>query len=154
MNSKIESTSNKTFKMNSINFQNLSIKQNIIWIILILSGLLFTLLDVFEVFSFSNPIISKYISTFFYLVLTIYFSRAFWGKNVIQWNKKGMTARVNNFWGITIDFAKISKLIFEENKITITYMSGEKKVINLNKIDINSKKRLAEILNSNSSIIA
>lgn len=140
--------------MNSINFQNLSIKQNIIWIILILSGLLFTLLDIFEVFIFSNPLITKYIGTFFYFVLILYFSRAFWGKNVVQWNKKGMTARVNNFWGLRIHFSEISKLIFEENNISITYMSGKKKFINLNKIDINSKKRLEEILKSNSSIIA
>ena len=140
--------------MNSINFQNLSIKQNIIWIILIISGLIFTLLNIFEVFSFANPLITKYISIFFYLVLTLCFSRAIWGRNVVQWNKKGMTARVNNFWGLTIDFAKISKLSFEENNITITYVSGEKKVINLNKIDVKSKKRLQEIFESNASIIA
>lgn len=65
-----------------------------------------------------------------------------------------MTARVNNFWGLTIDFAKISKLSFEENNITITYVSGEQKVINLNKIDVKSKKRLQEIFESNASIIA
>lgn len=140
--------------MNSINFQNLAIKQNIIWIILILSGLLFTLLDIFEVFIFSNPLITRYISSFFYIVVALYFSRAFWGKNVVQWNKKGMAARVNNFWHTKIDFSQISKLNFEENSITITYMNGEKKVINLNNIDTNSKKRLEEILKSNTSIIA
>lgn len=140
--------------MNSINFQNLSIKQNIIWIILILLGLIFTLLDIFEVLSFANPLITKYISTFFYIVLTLYFSRAFWGKNVVQWNKRGMTARVNNFWGLKIDYEKISKLNFEESNITITYKSGEKKVINLNKIDLNSKKRLEEILRFHNPMIA
>ena len=154
MSSKIARINIKIIRMKSINFQNLSIKQNIIWIILIISGLIFTLLDIFEVFTFANPLITKYISTFFYFVLTLYFSRAFWGRNVVQWNKKGMTARVNNFWGLTIDFAKISKLSFEENNITITYISGEKKVINLNKIDVKSKKRLQEIFESNNSMIA
>ena len=48
----------------------------------------------------------------------------------------------------SINFAKISKLTFEETNIIITYMSGEKKIIDLNKIDINSKKRLEEILKS------
>ena len=148
MPSKIARKNIKTVHMNSINFQNLSIKQNIIWIILIFSGLLFTFLDIFEVFIFANPLITKYISIFFYLVLSLHFSRAFWGRNVVQWNKKGMTARVNNFWGLQIDFAKISKLTFEETNIIITYMSGEKKIIDLNKIDINSKKRLEEILKS------
>lgn len=65
-----------------------------------------------------------------------------------------MAARVNNFWHTKIDFSQISKLNFEENSITITYMNGEKKVINLNNIDTNSKKRLEEILKSNTSIIA
>lgn len=148
MPSKIARKNIKTVKMNSINFQNLSIKQNIIWIILILSGLLFTFLDIFEVFIFANPLITKYISIFFYLVLSLHFSRVFWGRNVVQWNKKSMTARVNNFWGLQIDFAKISKLTFEETNIIITYMTGEKKIIDLNKIDINSKKRLEEILKS------
>ena len=87
------------------------------------------------------------------MVLGLYISRAFWGKNVVQFIKKGKTEWSTNLWGSTIKFAKIIDLIFEENNSQITYMNDEKKLVNLNKIDIDSKKPLAGILKSNSSII-
>lgn len=81
-----------TKAMKSIHFDDM---KNRGWIaVLILSGILI-LAGGFEVILFEKPAVNKFISGSGFLLQMIYFSRMFWYKNLVQWNKKGAYIRIN-----------------------------------------------------------
>lgn len=139
--------------MKKIKFQNLNSKNNILWISVMVLGVIFMFMETFDLYTFENPKISKFIYFLLFLSLSIYHSRLFWFKNVVQWNKKGLTARINNFWGVNTIFENIQTIIFRENEFVISEFNGNRKTINLKNIDLESKKKLEQILKTNVDII-
>ena len=134
--------------MKKINFQKLNSNINIFIILIISFFVIVNTVLVLETFTFKNPKIQQLISLITYLLLTIYLSRIFWFKNVFQWNKKGFTARINNFWGINKKFENIRKIEFNENNILIQEFNGNKIIINLANIEKKSQIKLVEIFKS------
>ena len=74
----------------------------------------------FEMIDFTNPKFNKHISSIGFLIPTIYFSKMFWYKNYVQWNKKGIEIRIKSFLGKTLKFDKIKVTELNENRLTIT----------------------------------
>jgi uncharacterized RDD family membrane protein YckC len=116
--------------------------------ILILS-IIFLLFGIFELIPFENPEINQNIRAVGFLLQTIYFSRMFWFKNYIQWNKKGAILRINSFLGKSLSFDKIKKTELKENKLIITKNGGEIVTFDLNEIAENDTKKLNKIIVKN-----
>jgi hypothetical protein len=75
----------------------------------------------FEFIPFENPIINKRISVLLVASQALFFSRTFWYKNYLQWNKS-CSFRINSFSGKSIAFKTIESTKLENNLLTIYKM--------------------------------
>ena len=130
--------------MKKIHFDNM---KNWIWIaILILSGI-FIVCGGFELFE--NPKTNKTLTIIGFLFQIIYFSRMFWYKNYVQWNKKGAVIRINSWSGKSLSFDQIKKTELIEKKMIITKDNGNTVTFDLNEISESDTQRLNEIIVKN-----
>ena len=133
--------------MKKIHFDNLN-KSWFLRTILILS-IIFLLVGIFEFIPFENPKINKRISGIGFLLQALFFSRMFWYKNCMQWNKKGAVIRINSFMGKSLSFDKIKKTELNEKKLTITKINEKKIAFDLNEIAESDAQKLNEIIVKN-----
>ena len=137
--------------MKPIKFQELSPKGgNLIWLLLLVASAVFVLLNTFDVLYFENPKVGKWINLVCFLIITTHNLRPFYYRNYVQWNKRGISIRVNSFWGFNFSFADVKRIEYAGDRYTVyKYSNGWKpKVINLKGIEQESKERLLEILRS------
>lgn len=133
--------------MKRIHFDNLT--KNKYWIIIMILALIFILVGIFQPFEIKNPKIYKYLYVTGFLLQTIYWSKLFWFKNTIQWNKKGAVIRINSFMGESVSFNEIKKNELDEKKLTITKNNGEILRFDLNEIVDSDTQKLNEIIIKN-----
>lgn len=131
--------------MKRIKFDNL--QTNWFFISLILISLLCMIFGFFEIIEFENPKINKRISAMGYLSQAIFFSRMFWFKNYVQWNKKGIVIRIKSFFGKSISFENVKNSKLENNILTIYENKGKNYNFDLTEIDEKDSKKLSEIIN-------
>jgi hypothetical protein len=132
--------------MKNIHFDNLG--KNKYWIIILL--LSFPLIiSRFLPIEFENPKVYNYLSASGFLLQVIYWSKLFWFKNTVQWNKKGIVIRINSFLGKSLNFDQIKKTELNQNQLIITKTSGEIVRFNLNEIAEFDKQKLNEIIAEN-----
>jgi hypothetical protein len=138
----------KTQKMKSIKFQELSPKgKNGIMLALMVAAALFLVLNMFEVFSFLSPKVLKGLTLASYLIVFFHSFRPFFYRNHVQWNKRGITIRVNSFWGANFGFGEVKSVEYSEDVYTVyRYNDRSPKVINLEGIEQDSKEQLLRIL--------
>lgn len=132
--------------MKRIHFDNLG--KNKYWIIIILLSLFLIFIEELPI-EFENPKIYKYLRTSGFLLQAIYWSKLFWFKNTIQWNKKGAVIRINSFMGKSLSFDQIKKTELNENKLIITKSGGEIVIFDLNEIAESDTQKLNEIIVKN-----
>ena len=131
--------------MNRIKFHNF--QTNWFIISLTLLSLFCLIFGVFEIIEFENPKINKRISAIGYLSQAVFISRMFWFKNYVQWNKKGLTLRINHFWGKSISFEDIETSRLEDDVLTIYKKDGVSYNFDLKNVDENDSKKLNDIIN-------
>ena len=132
--------------MRKIHFDNLG--KNKYWILIILlSGVLIFIEEL--PIEFENPKIYKYLRASGFLLQVIYWSKLFWFKNTVQWNKKGAVIRINSFMGKSLSFDQIRKTELNENKLIITKTGGEIITFDLNHIAESDAQKLNEIIIKN-----
>jgi hypothetical protein len=131
--------------MKRIKFDNL--QTNWFFISLILISLLCIIFGFFEIIEFENPKINRNISAIGYLSQALFFSRMFWYKNYVQWNKKGLVVRIKNFWGKSISFEDIETSRLENDVLTIYKKDGVCYNFDLKNVDENDSKKLNDIIN-------
>ncbi|WP_116770872.1 hypothetical protein [Maribacter litoralis] len=129
-----------------IQFDNMN---NWIWIVILILSLIFILIGSFELIEFENPKLNKSISAIGFFLQVIYFSKMFWYKNYVQWNKKGVVVRINSFMGKTLRFDEIKKTELIEKKLIITKENGTTVTFDLNKIAKSDQQKLNEIIVKN-----
>lgn len=132
--------------MKRIHFDNLG--KNKYWILIILLSLVLIFVEELPI-EFENPKMYKYISGSGFLLQAIYWSKLFWFKNTVQWNKKGAVIRINSFMGKSLNFDKIKKTELNENKLIITKIGGETVTFDLNEIAESDAQKLNEIIVKN-----
>ena len=115
---------------------------------MILAGTLI-LLNFLEVFNNFDPRIEKYSNVIAYFILMLIFSKMFWFKNYVQWNKKGIMIKLNNSWGKNYRFEEISNVNLENNQSIISKFNGQRNNFNLQNIDRESINKLINILKTN-----
>ena len=109
----------------------------LIAVILILMGFLM---------KFENQQTNKVLSAIGFLIQTIYFSKQFWFKHYVQWNKKGAYLRINSFIGKSIRFDQIKTMQQEGEILGLTMKSGKRIVFNLKEIPEADTQKLYVIL--------
>ena len=117
--------------------------------ILILS-IIFLLFGIFELIPFENPEINQNIRAVGFLLQTIYFSRMFWFKNYIQWNKKGAVIKINSFRSKSLSFNEITTTEINDEKLVVTTINEKVTTFNLRNIIKSDFQRLNDIIVSNS----
>ena len=131
--------------MKRIKFDNL--QTNWLFISLILISIFCIIFGFFEIIEFENPKINKRISAIGYLLQAIFFSRMFWFKNYVQWNKKGIVVRIKSFFGKSISFENVKNSKLENNILTIYENNGKSYNFDLTEIDEKDSKKLNVIIN-------
>ena len=131
--------------MKRIKFDNL--QTNWLLISLILISIFCIIFGFFEIIEFENPKINKRISAIGYLSQAIFFSRMFWFKNYVQWNKKGIVVRIKSFFGKSISFENVKNSKLENNILTIYENNGKSYNFDLTEIDEKDSKKLNVIIN-------
>lgn len=114
--------------MNKMHFENLRDWKLVS--ILIISAILL-ILGIFEPFDFISPEIYDKILPAGFLLQIISTSRIFWYKNYVQWNKLGMTLKINSFFGKHYSFDQISGVEMNTDTLTITKTNGTKTAYNI-----------------------
>ena len=121
--------------------------KNWIWIaVLILSGI-FIICGGFELFE--NPKTNKALTVFGFLLQIIYFTRMFWHRNYVQWNKKGAVIKINSWTAKSLSFNQIKTTELNEKKLTIIKSNGNKITFDLNDIAEPDTNKLNEIIIKN-----
>jgi hypothetical protein len=133
-------------KTKKIHFDNM---KSWIWITILILSLIFILVGAFELFEFENQKLNKRISAIGFFLQVIYFSKMFWYKNYVRWNKKGAVIRINSWSGKSLSFDQIKKTELIEKKLIITKDNGSKVTFDLNKIAESDTQKLNEIIVKN-----
>ena len=133
-------------EMKKIHFDNM---KNWIWITILILSLILILTGGLELFEFENPKLNKGLSAIGFLLQVAFYSRMFWYKNYVQWNKKGANIRVNSFWGKTLSFDQIKTTELNEKILTITKTNGNKITFDLSEIADSDSQKLNEIIIKN-----
>ena len=135
--------------MKKIKFDQLNFRSNKTqFFLMILAGTLILLIFL-EVFNNFDPRIEKYSNVIAYFILMLIFSKMFWFKNYVQWNKKGIMIKLNNSWGKNYRFEEISNVNLENNQSIISKFNGQRNNFNLQNIDRESINKLINILKTN-----
>ena len=133
--------------MKRIYFDNLN--KNWFFITILVLSIVFLLVGIFEFIPFENPKINKRISGVGFLLQALFFSRMFWYKNYIQWNKKGAVIRINSFIGKSLSFDQIKTTELNEKKLKITKTNGKIVTFDLDEIAESDTQKLNEIIVKN-----
>ena len=134
--------------MKKIYFDDMSnLKENWTKPIVLFLGLILIIFGTFT--DFLSEDWNKWIKASGYLLFSIYFLRKVIRKNYVQWNKLGMTVRINShFREKRITFNEINSYELINDKLKIIQSS---KTVELNLIDFSEydKERLIKIFNEN-----
>lgn len=130
--------------MKKLHFDDLS-KQKY-WILLLVMSLVLVLSGFFKPFDFENPKVYQYFSIVGFLVQVLFFSRLFWYKNNVQWNKKGVVLRIKPYFGKSIRFEEVKAVELHENTMTIRKWDGPDVSIDLSEIIQSDRKMLLQLL--------
>ncbi|MFD0837386.1 hypothetical protein ACFQ0I_16525 [Mariniflexile aquimaris] len=133
--------------MKKIHFDNLN--KNWFLITVLILSIVFLLVGIFELIPFENPKINKRLSGVGFLLQALFFSRMFWYKNYIQWNKKGAVIRINSLLGKSLSFDQIKTTELNEKKLKITKTNGEIVIFDLKEIAESDTQKLNEIIVKN-----
>ncbi|WP_055437422.1 hypothetical protein [Lacinutrix algicola] len=133
--------------MNKIHFDNM---KNWFWIMVLILSVSFIIGGSFGIFKFENPRINKVITAIGFLLQVIYFSRIFWYKNYVQWNKKGAVIKINSFRSKSLSFNEITTTEINDEKLVVTTINEKVTTFNLRNIIKSDVQRLNDIIVSNS----
>ena len=135
--------------MKKIHFDNLG--KNKYWIIIILLSLVLIFIEELPI-ELENPKAYSYIRASGFFLQAIYWSKLFWFKNTVQWNKKGAVIRINSIMGKSLSFDQIKKTELNENKLIVTKTNGEIITFDLNEIAESDRQKLNEIIIKNTIV--
>lgn len=131
--------------MKRIKFENLSKTLNVAF--LLLSAALI-IIGTFELFGDSNPKLNKYSMALGFSLQAIYFSRMFWYKNYVQWNKVGATIRSKSLIGKSISFNEIKNVELETDFLMVTKHNGKVLKIDIQDIEKSDVEKLNNLLSN------
>ena len=139
--------------MKKIHFNNLESKSNKIKIFILLVLLVVVMLDLFELIKFNNPYFIKVIKILLYSVLFIPYVKILFYKNYVEWNRKSMVIKINQWPGKNIVFDHIVSARFDSDSLQIKNYSGNELNFSLKNIEPESVIQLKQILKHNTRFV-
>lgn len=133
-----------------IHFNYLRFKHWSTFVILI--AFLCIMFGFFEIIAFNDPEINKKISALGYILTTIYFTKMFCFKNYVEYNKLGMSIKLNKWISKSISFAEVSEVPLTDSTLTIIEKSGFKKNFQIDTINSKDVAKLIRIISENAGI--
>ena len=135
----------KKIHLNQLTFKN--------WTsILLLISLVFIIIGSFEIIDFEYKKTNKILASIGFLSQAIYYSKMFWYKNYVEWNKIGMNLKINRIIAKSIKFTDVQKLELDKNNLIIIQKSGRNKIFEINNIETSDLEKLLKIIRQNSGI--
>ncbi len=107
--------------MNHIYFNN---RKNFKSIVLLLIGLLLILIGFYKSYLEGNDVWSSGASVLGYLFFGLHFSKMFWHKNYVEWNKKGIVYKIKTRFGKTIRFNRVGGVVLKKDILFVTMVDG------------------------------
>ncbi|MFD1294990.1 hypothetical protein ACFQ5N_14190 [Lutibacter holmesii] len=134
--------------MKNIYFDDISIlKKNWKKIALLIVSLILILFGTFNDILSNNW--NKWIKASGFFMFSVYYLLKVIRKNYVQWNKIGMTIRINSYFREKkVTFVEINSYKFQNNMLTI-YQSNKTTKVDLSSIFEADKKRLIQIIKDN-----
>ncbi len=136
--------------MKRIHFNSLKFKN---WTsVLLIISLLFIVFGSFEIIEFGYKKTNRILIILGFLFQALFYSKMFWYKNYVEWNKIGMNIKLNKFIGKSIEFDFVKKVELENENLIITEKSGREILFNINNVEIKDVEKLVELIKLNSAI--
>ncbi|CDF79505.1 conserved hypothetical protein [Formosa agariphila KMM 3901] len=129
--------------MKNIHFDNM---RNKFWIAILILSIICFMIGIFEPIAYSNKDLNTYFLKSGFLLQVLYYSKMFWYKNYVQWNKKGVNIKGNSFFGKSLTFNQIIKTELNDKNLIITKTNGTKVTLDLNEIAEPDTQKLNEII--------
>jgi len=134
--------------MKRIHFDDLGKKGY--WIFIIALSLILIFIEEIPLpFEFDNPATYKFLKASGFLLQALYWSKLFWFKNTVQWNKKGAVIRIKSIFGKSLRFDEIKSTELEEKIMTITKKDGTKIKFDIKEFEESDSHKLNEIMIKN-----
>jgi len=130
-------------KTKKIHFDN---SGNWIWIGILLLSMVLIISGSFELLEFENPKYNNRISAIGFILQVIFYSKMFWYKNYVQWNKKGIVIKFNYFTSKSFRFDDIKTTQLEEKKLNITKLNGNTTSFDIETIEESDTQKLHKII--------
>jgi len=97
--------------------------------------------------------VNYYLIASSYFLMAFYFSKIFWYRNMVQYNKLGGTIKINSFFGKSFKFKDFKSTTIEKNTLKITTTNN--KNLNFDTTGILSEDidKLVELLKSHKTTL-
>ncbi|WP_426095546.1 hypothetical protein [Flavobacterium sp. DSR2-3-3] len=136
--------------MKKIHFNHLTFKN---WTsLLMIISLVLILIGSFEIIDFEYKRTNKILASIGFFTQALYFSKMFWYKNYVEWNKLGMNIKINRIISKSIKFDNVKKLEVDNYNFKIIQKCGREKIFEIHNIDSNDLEKLLKIIKQNSEI--
>lgn len=136
--------------MKKIHFNHLTFKN---WTsLLMIISLVLILVGSFEIIDFEYKRTNKILASIGFFIQTLYFSKMFWYKNYVEWNKLGMNIKINSLISKSLTFKNVEKLELDITNLKIIQKSGREKTFEIHNIASNDLEKLVKIIEQNSGI--
>ncbi|MEB8346398.1 hypothetical protein OO010_10090 [Flavobacteriaceae bacterium KMM 6898] len=128
--------------MKHIHFNKLNRFQSII---LLLIGLGLILIGFYKNYLGEGSLWSTSSTVIGYLFFGLHFSKMFWHKNYVEWNKKGIVYKIKTRFGKTLRFNQIGGAVLKNDMLFITLTDGSLMEIDLHDVFPEDQEKLREI---------
>jgi hypothetical protein len=106
----------------------------------------------FEVLEFEYKKTNKILASIGFFIQAAYYSKMFWYKNYVEWNKLGMNIKINRLITKSIKFENVKKIELDTINLKIIQQSGRDKTFEINNITSTDLEKLVKLIKQNSGI--
>lgn len=128
--------------MKHIHFNRLNRFQSIVFLLI---GLILILIGFYKDYLGEGSLWTTSSTVLGYLFFGLHFSKMFWYKNYVEWNKKGIVYKIKTRFGKTIRFNQIGGVVLKNDVLFITFIDGSLMKIDLHDVFPEDQKKLQEI---------
>jgi hypothetical protein len=130
--------------MKKIHFNHLRFKN---WCTLIIAlAFICVIAGFFELFPFHNEKNHSKVSALGSLLTAIYYSKMFWYRNYVEWNKLGMNIKLNKWTSKAITFNEVKNVTLSDTILKITGKSQVEHLFQIQSIEPQDVKKLVAII--------
>ncbi|CAM1368759.1 hypothetical protein [Tenacibaculum xiamenense] len=129
-------------KKEKIHFDDKS--NNKVWLIIMGLSLIFLSIGIFGFFRGENNKWNSIIIGLTNFIQAIYFSKYFWYKNAVQYNKVGMVIKIQSFWGKSLSYHQLKDVVYTDNEFVIIRHENDNLIYDVSSIQ---KKDVAKLYN-------